>query len=92
MAAGITRRAFLAAAAALPAIHVPGRQAPEAAPEAADVVVIGGDPAALAAVFRLAETPGIRVLFLDDAPAWAPVTPAPATIADVPPFVRGHQV
>ena len=92
MAAGITRRAFLAATAALPAIHVAGRQVPEAAPEAADVVVIGGDPAALAAVFRLAETPGIRVLFLDDAPAWAPVTPAPATIADLPPFVRGHQV
>ena len=35
-------------------------------PETADVVVIGGDPAALAAVYRLAATPGLRVVLLQD--------------------------
>ena len=89
MTAGVTRRAFLATAAAWSALRaVAARQAAEA-----DVVVIGGDPAALAAVYRLSETAGIRVLLIDDVPAWAPPAPAPpASIADLPPFVRGHQV
>jgi choline dehydrogenase len=92
MRTAISRRRFLAGAVALPMVRTGvGRQSPGEAE--ADVVVIGGDPAALAAVYRLSETPGIRVLLIDDVPAWAPPPAAPpALIADLPPFVRGHQV
>jgi choline dehydrogenase len=58
----------------------------------ADVVVIGGDPAALATVHRLSETPGLRVVLLQDAPAWMPTMSPPSTVAALPPFVRGHEV
>ena len=85
----LTRRAFLAAARALPLLPLARAHAQSAG---ADVVVIGGDPAAYAAVYRLTRTAGLRVVLVDDAPAWrAPVAP-PATIAALPPFARGHQV
>lgn len=89
MAAGLTRRAFLAAAAATwPIARVGAQAAP--LPTAADVVVIGGDPGALSAVSRLSDTPGLRVVLLDDRPAWLPAALAPTTVAALPPFVRGH--
>jgi choline dehydrogenase len=86
----VTRRAFLAAAAAVaPAVRLTARQPPETA----DVVIIGGDPGGYAAAWRLAQTPGLRIVLVDDAPAWAPAAPPlPALVGDVPPFVRGHQV
>lgn len=117
MAAGLTRRAFLAAAAALraapggagslgsghgsagpsvPRLSEAGGSAagaqPGALPVSADVVVIGGDPGALSAVHRLVEAAGLRVVLLDDRPAWLPAAPAPMTVAALPPFVRGHAV
>lgn len=59
----------------------------------ADVVVIGGDPAALSAAWRLSQTAGLRVTLVDDRPGWLPAPPPPpASIAALPPFVRGHQV
>jgi choline dehydrogenase len=90
MAAGLTRRAFLAAAAAAPVAHLAAAQSAGPMPDTADVVVIGGDPGALSAVHRLSETPGLRVVLLDDRPAWLPAAPAPTTVAALPPFVRGH--
>jgi choline dehydrogenase len=68
------------------------RQAAAPVPPTADVVVIGGDPGALAAVYRLASAPGLRVVLLQDRPAWLPAVPMPATVAALPPFVRGHAV
>jgi len=57
------------------------------------VVVIGGDPAAAAAVYRLTRTAGVGVVLVDDAPAWqGPEPPAPTSVAALPPFARGHQV
>jgi choline dehydrogenase len=90
MAAGLTRRAFIAATAAAPMARLAAAQSAGPVPASADVVVIGGDPAALSAVYRLAEAPGLRVVLLDDRPAWLPAAPAPATVAALPPFVRGH--
>ena len=85
----VTRRAFLAAAAVAPAMRLTARQAPDSA----DVVIVGGDPAGYAAAWRLAQTPGLRIVLVDDAPAWAPAAPPlPALVGDAPPFVRGHQV
>jgi choline dehydrogenase len=93
MAAAVTRRAFLAGVAALPVRGVGGRQRPAPIPATVDVVVIGGDLAALAATYRLAQPPGTRVVLLQDAPAWAPPAAAPPmSVADLPPFVRGHAV
>jgi choline dehydrogenase-like flavoprotein len=92
MSAAITRRAFLASAAVLPAWRVATRQAAGELPASADVVVIGGDPAGLAALHHLAAVPGLRVLLLHDAPRWIPAVPAPASVASLPPFVRGHAV
>ncbi len=92
MSAAIGRRAFLAGAAALlPTARLAGQAG--ALPASADVVIVGGDPAALAATYRLAQTPGVRVVLIDDAPPWAaPPPPLPALVADLPPFVRGHEV
>ena len=94
MAVGLTRRGFLAAAGAAPLGWALGtRHAPESAPLAADVVVVGGDAAAYAVVYRLAQDPNLRVVLVDDAPPWRRVTdPAVIAVADLPPFVRGHQV
>lgn len=61
-------------------------------PDTADVVIVAGDPAGYAAAWRLAQSTGIRVVVLPDAAAWMPpAAPLPAAVADVIPFVRGHQ-
>jgi choline dehydrogenase len=84
----LTRRAFLAAAATVPALRLAARQAPDTA----DVVIVGGDPAGYAAAWRLAQSPGIRVVLLHDTAAWMPPPAAlPDSIADVIPFARGHE-
>ncbi len=88
----LTRRAFLAAAGTLPFTPVLARAA-SAQAASADVVVIGGDPAAAAAVYRLTRTPGLRVVLVDDSPRWrGPAASAPVSVATLPPFARGHQV
>ena len=90
----ITRRNFLAATGVAPLSWFLGRaQAPGGPARAADVVVVGGDPAAYAAVYRLAQDPALRVMLVHDAPPWQRVTaPSAATrLAELPPFVRGHQ-
>jgi choline dehydrogenase len=92
MAAPLTRRAFLAGAVALPATRGLARQSAAPVRPTADVVVIGGDPGALAAVYRLASASGLRVVVVQDRPAWIPGVPMPATVAALPPFVRGHAV
>lgn len=92
MQSRLSRRAFLTTAGALPfaARAASGARAQSAG---ADVVVIGGDPAAFAAVYRLTRTAGLRVVLVDDTPAWRPApAPAPTAIAALPPFARGHQV
>ncbi len=89
---GFTRRDFLAAAGAAP-LGLGLRQPSARVPEITDVVVIGGDPAAYAAVFRLAQDPAVRVVLVEEDLPWAAMT-APAAdvaVADLPPFVRGHQ-
>jgi len=86
------RRAFLAAAGAarMAAVLRGERQTPS---RTADVVVIGGDPAAFAAVYRLTRTADLRVTLIADAPSWSPAPPAaPISLASLPPLVRGHQV
>ncbi len=93
-AGGFTRRDFLAAAGAVPFGRGLGRlQPPGPLPGAADVVVIGGDAAACAAVFRLAQDAAVRVVLVDEDLPWArPSGPAEDTaVADLPPFTRGHQ-
>ena len=91
MQSRLTRRAFLAAAGALPFTPAPTWGA--AAQAGSDVVVIGGDPAADAAVYRLTRASGVRVVLVDDAPAWrGPAAPAVSSLAMLPPFARGHQV
>lgn len=91
-AARVSRRRFLAATGGLAARGIAVRAQPGPAPREADVVVIGGDPAALATVYRLSRTPGLRVVLVDDRPAYLPVPPPPGSIAAAPPFARGHQV
>jgi len=87
----LTRRAFLAAASTLPLTR--GARAQPGTPTSVDVIVIGGDPAALSAVYRLTRTTGLSVLLLHDTPPWRPAAPPPpTTIAALPPFARGHQV
>lgn len=91
----LTRRHFLATAGAAPVGWFwGGGQAPGGPARAADVVVIGGDPAAYAAVYRLAQDPALRVTLVLDAPPWQRVTAVSPTtpLAELPPFVRGHQV
>lgn len=85
----LSRRAFLATAGTLPVARVLRTQ-----PRLADVVVIGGDPAAYAAVYRLTRTAGLRVTLITDAPAVPPASASasPASLGALPPFVRGHQV
>lgn len=94
LANGLTRRDFLAVAGAAPLGRRLGRRQPSGVPATvADVVVIGGDPAAYAALFRLAQSPGLRVVLVDEALAWTRMDdPAEdVAVADLPPFVRGHQ-
>lgn len=92
MPSRLTRRAFLATAGTLP--FTLRTHAQTGAPAAtADFVIIGGDPAALAAAYRLTRTNGLRVVLVNDTPPWRTPTPAPpTTIAALPPFARGHQV
>ncbi|MEP7118690.1 MAG: GMC oxidoreductase [Acidobacteriota bacterium] len=90
MARGLSRRAFLTVTGAAPlgrALCI-GQSEP---PRHADVVVVGGDAAAYAAVFRLAQRPGLRVTLVADRAPWQPAPNPPSTLADLPPFVRGHQ-
>ncbi len=94
MTSALTRRSFLATTGAAPLGWLMGRtQAPAGPARAADVVVVGGDPAAYAAVYRLAQDPALRVVLVLDAPPWQrPTTPAATTpLAELPPFVRGHE-
>ena len=92
MQSRLTRRAFLTTAGALPFTSF-ATSSMRAQGAGADVVVIGGDPAAFAAVYRLTRTAGLRVVLVDDAPAWRPPSvPTPTAIAALPPFARGHQV
>jgi len=61
-------------------------------PASADVVIVGGDPAALAAAYRLTRAEGLRVVFVDETPAWLPrPSDTPSSVADLRPFARGHQ-
>lgn len=91
--APLTRRRFLATAGGVAAGGLALRAQSSPPPRDADVVVIGGDPAALATVYRLSRTAGLRVVLLDDRPAYLSAPPPPpASIAAAPPFARGHQV
>ncbi len=95
MAAALTRRDFLGAAAVVPLTWLPpGRQGRGGPVAVADVVVVDGDPAAYAAVYRLARDLSVRVLLVVDTPPWLRATTplAETPLADLPPFVRGHQV
>ena len=95
MTAALTRRDFLAATGVAPLGWLVGRgQAPSAPARTADVVVVSGDPAAYAAVYRLAQDPALRVVLVQDELAWLPAAApsADTPLADLPPFVRGHQV
>ena len=90
----LTRRSFLATAGAVPFGRALGlRQPADAPPVVADVVVVAGDPAAYAAVFRLAQDPALRVVLVEETLSWARMAgPADAAaVADLPPFARGHQ-
>ena len=94
MTSALTRRRFLAATGVAPLSWLVGRtQTPGGPARPADVVVVGGDPAAYAAVYRLAQDPALRVVLVLDAPPWQQVTaPSAATpLAELPPFVRGHE-
>ena len=95
MAAGLSRRDFLMAAGALPLVRARGSATAAGAQDRlADVVVVGGDPASYALVFRLAQDRNVHVTLLDDVAPWRRATERPAVtpIADLPPFVRGHEV
>jgi choline dehydrogenase-like flavoprotein len=90
------RRAFLSLAGAAPLalVRPVASSGTSQLAREPDIVVIGGDPAAFSAVYRLAQDPARRVVFLQDAPprqggARAPVTEA---LAEVPPFARGHRL
>ncbi len=92
---GFSRRDFLRAAGALPLGRAHRSAAAAQGPAGpAEVVVVGGDPAAYALVFRLAQDRTVRVTLVDDAPPWQRRTPpaTPAGVASLPPFVRGHEV
>jgi choline dehydrogenase len=90
MDTAVSRRTFLALAAG--AVGSRAAMAQTASPAGADVVIVGGDPAALAAAYRLSRTAGVRVVLVDDRPAWQPASVAPASIAELPAFARGHRV
>lgn len=88
---GVTRREFLAAASVAPLARLPRGGQAGPLPDAADVVVVGGDPAALSAVHRLAQDPALRVVLVTEDLPWTPHRDAPQVpVADLPPFVRGH--
>lgn len=94
MTSALTRRRFLATTGVAPLSWLVGRtQTPGRPARPADVVVVGGDPAAYAAVYRLAQDPALRVVLVLDAPPWQHVeTPTATTpLAELPPFVRGHE-
>lgn len=90
------RRAFLSLAGAAPLalVRPVATAGTRQLAREADVVVIGGDPAAFSAVYGLAQDPALRVVFLQDAPPWlgTATVPVPEALADVPPFVRGHRL
>ena len=90
MAIRVTRRSLLTIVTA--ALARRSARAQASLPASADVVIVGGDPAALAAAFRLSGVDGLRVVLVDETPAWLP-RPAgpPSSVADLRPFVRGHQ-
>ncbi|MEZ5288194.1 MAG: GMC family oxidoreductase N-terminal domain-containing protein [Vicinamibacterales bacterium] len=83
----LNRRAFLSAASVVLMARRPFAQVPRTA----EVVVVGGDPAALAAVYRLTRTAALRVVLVHDSPADVADVVAPSA-ATLEPFVRGHQV
>ncbi|MGE0814643.1 MAG: GMC family oxidoreductase [Vicinamibacterales bacterium] len=87
MSARLSRRAFLTATGVTLVSRRPAAQGPRTA----EVVVVGGDPAALAAVYRLTRTAGRRVVLVHDSPAGVADAVAP-TASALEPFVRGHQV
>lgn len=89
MSKAVSRRRFLATVAG--AMAVPAATA-QPVPAGADVVIVGGDPAALAAAYRLSRTSGLRVVLIDDHPAWLAPAPAPRTVAELPAFARGHRI
>ncbi len=94
MTSALTRRRFLATTGVAPLGWLVGRtQTPGGRARPADVVVVGGAPAAYAAVYRLAQDPALRVVLVLDAPPWQHVTAPSATtpLAELPPFVRGHE-
>lgn len=92
MQGSVNRRTFLEMAGGAALARVAAAQ-DGSVPSQADVVVIGGDPAALTAVSRLSRERGLRVVLLADTPPWQAGPPPPAaSIAAQPPFVRGHQV
>ena len=94
MTSALTRRRFLATTGVAPLGWLVARtQTPGGPARPADVVVVGGDPAAYAAVYRLAQDPALRVVLVLDAPPWPQVTAPSATtpLAELPPFVRGHE-
>lgn len=87
MSARVSRRAFLTSAGLVAAA---GRASPQSDRAGADVIVIGGDPAAFAAVYRLTRVAGVRVTLVPDRAG--PTTPAGISAGALPPFIRGHQV
>lgn len=89
MSKAVSRRRFLATVAGTMA--VPAAMA-QPAPGDADVVIVGGDPAALAAAYRLSRGGGLRVVFVDDRPAWLAPAPPPRSVAELPAFARGHRI
>lgn len=90
MSKAVSRRRFLATVAG--AMAVPPATA-QPVPAGADVVIVGGDPAALAAAYRLSRGHGLRVVLVDDRPAWlAPAPSPPRTVAELPAFARGHRI
>ncbi|MFN7977284.1 MAG: GMC family oxidoreductase N-terminal domain-containing protein [Vicinamibacterales bacterium] len=86
----VSRRSLLAMAATAIAGRAVAAQL--ATPADADVVIVGGDPAALAAAYGLSRSAGVRVVFVDDRPGWlGPPPAAPSTVSELPAFARGHQ-
>lgn len=90
MAIWVTRRSLLTTMTA--ALAQRRALAQSSVPASADVVIVGGDPAALAAAYRLTRVEDLRVVYVDETPAWLPrPSGPPSSVADLRPFVRGHQ-
>jgi choline dehydrogenase len=91
MPSHLSRRAFLTTAGVVPLARQAWAQ-PTAGSPHADVVVVGGDAAAMSAVYRLTRTPGLRVTLVTDRGPSAVATAPTTSPGLMPPFVRGHQV